>query len=180
MPLSAGDAVIVSSVRDTLYRISKRDGAMAARARIESTQSAAAALRADTLVLATYSGVVLGVNATSLATLWRVDTGAPVLAAPVVAHDGTIHILNRNSEIWRIAGGTGRKIATLPGAVGTSFTLVRDRYIIGSLDGTLWLTRLDGTVVAEHTFNQSIAAPVAVHGGAVYVPLRRGRLVKLR
>jgi hypothetical protein len=38
---------------------------------------------------------------------------------------------------------------------------------------------MNGAIVAEHKFNDSISAPVAVHGGALYVPLLRGRIVKL-
>ena len=77
-------------------------------------------------------------------------------------------------------GGKGTQVTKLPGSATTSFTLARDRYIVGMVDGTLTTTTLDGRVVSQHRFNDSVVAPVVVQGGALYVPLLRGRIVKMR
>ncbi|MGQ0562617.1 MAG: outer membrane protein assembly factor BamB family protein [Gemmatimonadota bacterium] len=194
-PVSHGDALIIVTTLDTLYRVSKKDGAMLGRGHIESSVSAPVATSGGLLVLATHAGIVLGVDAASLQARWRVDTGAPILAAPVIARDGAIHVLNRAGELWRVteaeaeaeaeAGAdAGRveavKVADLDMAVTSSFTLARDRYVIGTVNGTVLVTDLAGTVVAQHRFNDSIAGPIAVRAGALYVPLLRGRIVKLR
>lgn len=179
-PLSAGDALIVGTSADTLYRIAKQNGAVTARAAVTGSMSAAPAMNGDTIIVGTHEGDVLGVSAQSLRTLWRVRTGAPILAAPIAAQNGTVHVLNRAAELWRIRGGSATKVRAFDGGVTTSFTLARDRYVIGFVNGTLLVTDMDGNVKAEHKFNDSVAAPVAVRGGALYVPLLHGRVVKLR
>lgn len=178
-PLSVGDALIIGTSADTLYRVTKRDGAIVARGHISSSLSAAPAVAGDTLILATHSGDVLGVNAISLRTLWRASTGGPILAAPVVSRDGTIHVMNRDAAIFRIRHGNATKVAAFDSGATSSFTLARERYIVGLINGTVIITDMNGKVIAEHKFNDSVSAPVAVRAGALYVPLLRGRVVKL-
>jgi outer membrane protein assembly factor BamB len=179
-PVSFGDAIIIAAQTDTLYRLTKKDGSISARAHLEAGVAAPMAISGDVLVLPTYGGAVVGISATTLRSVWRVDTGAPVLAAPAVGADGTIHVINRNAEIWRISAGHGARVAQLGGTVGSSFTLLSNRYVIGRIDGSLLITDLNGHVVAEHKFNDSVAAPVAALHGALYVPLRHGGIVKLQ
>jgi outer membrane protein assembly factor BamB len=179
-PISVGEALIVATTLDTLYRISKRDGAVLKRGHIASSVSALPAVAGDTLIIPTHSGALLAVDANTLETRWRIDTGAPILAAPVISSDNTIHIANRDAQIWRVRNGSGTKVAQLDGAVTSSFTLARNRYVLGMVDGTVVVTDMDGAVVAQHKFNDTVAAPISVHGGALYVPLMRGRIVKLQ
>jgi outer membrane protein assembly factor BamB len=179
-PVSIGETLIVATTLDTLYRIAKRDGTIVTRGHIASSVSAPPAVMGDTLIVPTHSGAVLGVDGTTLQTRWRVDTGAPVLAAPIADRDNTIHVANRDVAIWRIRGGNGTKVAQLDGAITSSFTLARDRYVLGTIDGTVLVTDLNGRTVAQHKFNDTVAAPISVHGGALYVPLLRGRIVKLQ
>jgi len=180
VPVDAGDAIIVATTTDTLFRLAKKDGAALARRKIESAVAAAPALSGDTLVLPTYSGAVIAVSATSLEPLWKVDTGASVTAAPIIDGGGVTHVINRNAEIWRIEAGRGSRVVSLGGAVAGSFTLVRNRYIVGKLDGTVVFTDLAGRVITQHRFNDSVVAPVAVHAGGVYVPFRHGGIAKLQ
>lgn len=178
-PLSAGDALIVSTALDTVYRIAKRDGAVLSRGHIESSLSAPAALDGNLLVLVTHAGLVIGLDANTLAPRWRASVGAPILAAPVVDRTGTIHVLDRDGSIWRLDNGQAARVTELKGAVTSAFTLARDRYVVGMVDGTVKVIALDGRVVAEHKFNDSVSAPIVVHAGALYVPLLHGRIVKL-
>ncbi|MGQ0813213.1 MAG: outer membrane protein assembly factor BamB family protein [Gemmatimonadota bacterium] len=179
-PVGIGAVLIVTSTLDTIYRIAKRDGAIQARGHIDSSVSAPPALAGDLIILPTHGGSVLAVDTATLEVRWRVDTNAPVLAAPIVARDGTIHVINRDSEVWRITDGQGTKIVSLNGTVTTSFTLARERYVVGMVDGSVLVVAPDGRIIAQHKFNDSVAAPVAVHAGALYVPLLSGRIVKLR
>ena len=64
--------------------------------------------------------------------------------------------------------------------VSASLTLARDHLLLGSYDGTLTAVSLDGRVAWTYPFDDSIVAPVAVGDQSVYVPLLRGRIVKLR
>ena len=178
--LNYGDAIIAASNGDSIFAISKQSGAVLRRARLESAVAAPPALYGDTIVLATHSGSAYALDAKTFRTLWRVDTGAPIMAAPVVTGDGVIHLLNRNTDIWRVRNGAGVKVATLDGAATASFTVARDRYVIGAVDGTLYVTDRSGHVVAKHHFNEGIYAPVMIGGGALYATLGRGRIVKLR
>lgn len=179
-PVSHRDALIVGTAGDTLVRVAKHDGAVQARGTIDNTISATPALSGDTLIVPTQAGMVLGIDARTLRPLWRVETGAPVLAAPIVGSDGIVHVLNRDAAIWRIENGRGTRVADLDGGATSSFTLVRDRYIIGLVNGTLLITDLNGAIVTQHQFNDSVAGPVAVRGGALYVPLLHGRVVKMQ
>lgn len=178
--VSHGDELIVVSGMDSIYRVAKQSGAVLARSHLPSSIVGAPALSGDTLVIATYAGTVLGIDARTLAPIWRVDTGAPIYATPAVGRDGVVHALNRNAEVWQISGGKGKKVASFGGAAATSFTLARDRYVVGKVDGTVVVADMNGNVIAQHRFNDSVAAPIAVGGGALYVPLARGRIVKLR
>lgn len=179
-PVSFEDVLIVATAGDSVYRVNKRDGAIQRRAHIESTPSAPPALHDGLLVFATHGGVLLGVDANTLETRWRAALDAPILAAPAISSDGIVHVVTRNATLWRVTNGSAVKVADLDGAVTTSFTVAQDRYIIGMVDGTLVITDRDGRVVTEHKFNDSVSAPVVVHDGALYVPLLRGRIVKMR
>ena len=178
--LNYGDAIIAASNGDSIFAIAKQNGAVLRRGKIESAVSAPPALHGDTIVLSTHSGVAYGVDARTFRTLWRVDTGAEILAAPAITNDGVVHVLNRNAEIWRIRNGVGTKIASLGGAATASLTVAHGRYVIGRVDGTLFVTDMSGHVVASHHFNEGIYAPAMVGGGALYVTLGRGRIVKLK
>lgn len=178
--LSHGDAIIAVTGSDSIYAIDKRAGTIVRRGKLESSVAAPLAQRGDTIVAVTHGGAVYGVSASTFAKLWQVDTGAPVLSAPAITEDGTIHVMNRNGELWRIIGGRGAKVAQIAHAVVGSFTVARDRYVVGDVDGTLTVADRSGRVVAEHHFNDGIYAPVAVGGRALYITLGRGRLVKLQ
>lgn len=178
--LSAGDAVFVPTTLDTLYRLSARDGAITAKTALASTISAAPAFAMGEVVAVNFAGDVIAFDATSLAQRWRIQTGKRILAAPVITSDGVIHVMNRDAVIWQIAAGQGRRITSLGGAVTTSFTVARARYVVGTIDGRVVITDLHGRRIVEHKFNDSVGAPIAVRDRALYVPLLRGRIVKLQ
>ena len=180
LPIDDGDFLIITTTNDSLFRLNKSDGAIVARGALDRAASATPARAGDTLVVPQFSGRVVAVSARDFHELWHVDTGAAVSAAPVITSDGVVHVLNRNAEIWRVRDGRGTRVASLGGAAAGSFTVTRNRYIVGRLDGTLLITDFDGRVVAQFKFNDSIPTPVAVQDGAVYVPFAHGRIVKLQ
>ena len=181
-PVAHRGSVLVTTVRDTLYRIERASGRIAARAALPATVSAAPALVADTLYLPLQTGDLVAYQLPDLEELWRAPFGAPILAAPVVGQDGSLYVLNRSAELWRVRLGAraGEKLASLDGAARASLAVTRDRLLVGRLDGKLFLLDMDGRVVWERDFEDSIVAPVTVADGALYVPLLRGTIVKLR
>lgn len=181
-PVPHRESLLVTTVRDTLYRIERGSGRIAARAALPGTVSAAPTLVADTIYLPLQTGDLVAYQLPQLEELWRAPFGAPILAAPVVGQDGSLYVLNRSAELWRVRPGAraGEKLASLDGAARASLAIARDRLLVGRLDGKLFLLDMDGRVLWERDFEDSIVAPVTVADGALYVPLLRGTIVKLR
>ena len=181
-PVPHRESVLVATARDTLYRIERSSGNILARAALPSTVSAAPALVDDTVYVPLQTGDVVAYQLPELEELWRAPFGAPILAAPVVGPDGALYVLNRDAELWRVRAGAraGEKLASLNGAARASLAATRDRLLVGRLDGKLFLLDMEGRVLWERDFEDSIVAPVTVADGAIYVPLLRGTIVKLR
>lgn len=181
-PVLAGGQVLVVSRADTLYGLEQADGTIARRLELPAGASASPAVTDGTMLVPTHQGQLVAVALDSLAVSWITSVGAPILAAPVVAPDGTIYLLNTAGEVWRVppGGREAERLVALGGAARSSLTLARDRLIVGLLDGSLFLLRPDGTRVWELDLEDSIVAPVAVSGGAIYVSLLRGSLAKVR
>lgn len=180
-PLDAGDRIIVFTTSDSVFAMRKSDGGITARGSTRSSPSAPPALSGNTVLVAMQDSSIVGYDAQNLNQLWRVQTSSPVLAAPVVGENGDAYAVSRDGTVYRIREGRAQTIAALGRAVSASVTLARGHLLVGSYDGTLLaVTTSDGKVVWQHKFNDSIIAPVAVGGQAVYVPLLRGRIVKLR
>lgn len=174
--------LVVASKADTLYALEVEGGRIARKAPLHASVSAPPAVAGDLLVLPTQAGELVAVRLPELELAWRTSLGAPVLAAPVVSADGAIHALSSQGEVWRVppGGRSAQRLATLGGAARASLTLARDRLIVGLLDGRLFLLGLDGSTVWELDLEDSIAAPVALAQGAIYVPLLRGALAKVQ
>ncbi|MBI4410439.1 MAG: PQQ-binding-like beta-propeller repeat protein [Gemmatimonadetes bacterium] len=181
-PVPWHDRLLVATASDTLFVLDRDAGAVVGRMALPAGVAAAPALSGDTVVVPLFSGDAVALVLPELTQAWRAALGAPVLAAPVVAPNGAVYLLTRAADLWRVppAGGTAEKIAALGGAARASLTLVRDRLLVGRLDGTLFLLRTDGSVVWRKDLEDSIVAPVTAHAGALYVPLLRGTIVKLQ
>ena len=178
--IDAGDHLVAFTASDSVFALRKNDGAVIARGRLPGTPSAAPALADRTIIVPVHPGNVVGVDVTTLAVSWQVDAAAPVLTAPAVAEDGSSYVAARDGSVYRIRAGRAERIAQVPHALSSSLTLARDHLLLGSYDGTLSALALDGSVVWTYGFNDSIVSPVAVGDQAVYVPLLRGRIIKLR
>jgi outer membrane protein assembly factor BamB len=179
--IDAGSHLVAFTATDSVFALRKLDGGLLARTRIGATPSALPALSGNTIVIPTQTGLVYGIDATSLATVWQVQADGPVHTPPAVTSDGNIYVASRNGTLYRIrAGGEIEKLGELGHAVSPSLTLTRNHLLVGSYDGTLLAVNLDGSVAWKHQFDDSVVAPVAVADGAVYVPLLRGRIVKLQ
>jgi outer membrane protein assembly factor BamB len=178
--VDAGAHVIAITNHDSVFALRKNDGGLLAGGLVPGTPSAAPALSGNTLIVPVQPGAIVGLDANTLQQLWRVDTTAPVLAAPVVTRDGTAYVAARDGTLYRIRDGRAETIAQLGHAITSSLTLVRDHLLLGSYDGTLLAVSLDGRVVWTQRLDDSIIAPVAVGDGAIFVPLLRGGIAKLR
>jgi hypothetical protein len=90
-------------------------------------------------------------------------------------------VLTRDAGVWQISqSGAAHRIAGLGGAATGALTAIRDRLLVGRLDGVLFLLDLDGNTLWQHDFEDSIVAPVAVRDGNLFVALLRGDLIKLQ
>lgn len=178
--VGAGAHLVVFTNGDSVYTLRKNDGGVVVRGTIGGTPSATPALSGTTLIVPTHQGNVIGVDVNTLRTLWTVEVGSPVLTAPAVTRDGSAYVAGRAGALFRIRDGRGEQLAQLEHSIAGALTLTRDHVLLGSYDGTLIAARLDGSIAWKHKFNDSIVSPVAVRDQAIYVPLLRGRIVKLR
>jgi outer membrane protein assembly factor BamB len=153
---------------------------MEASAAMTGTATAPAALSGDQLLVPVHPAAVAWYQARTLV-LTRLDTvDAPVLAAPAVDARGSAYVLSRHATLWRLDQAGAVRLASLEGAARESLTLAANGVLVGRLDGTLVLLRHDGTEVWRQHYRTSIRAPVALAGGAAYLGLLSGRLVKLQ
>ena len=180
-PVPWGGHIVVVGARDTAYLVGADDGEIGTRVALDAAASGLPALRDDLMVLPLRGGELAGVDLELGEVLWRSPVGTDVLAAPVIAEDGAIYVLNAHGEVWRVPPHErhATRIAALGGAARESLTLVRDGLLVGRLDGTLYLLDRSGDVLWERSLGGSIHAPVAVADGAIFVPLLDGRLSKL-
>jgi outer membrane protein assembly factor BamB len=173
-------SIFVVSTADSLYRLDAERGGILARVALPGTVSAPPLLADGLLILPMQSGRLAGFRLPTLDSIWSADLGTAIQAAPVVA-GGAIFALSRDATVWRIGfDGAARRIVSLGGAVTAALTAVRDRLLVGRLDGTLVLLDLQGQELWRHDFGDSIVAPVAVQRGGLYVALLRGDLVKMQ
>ncbi|HEX7049122.1 MAG TPA: PQQ-binding-like beta-propeller repeat protein [Longimicrobiales bacterium] len=179
-PVVDATAVVAATTADTLYWLARGTGEVVARHALAAGVSAEPRRAGERLYLPLHSGAVAAYDLAGRRPLWRAETGEPILAAPVVARDGTVYVLNRAAGVWRIApDGAATPMAELGGAARGSLTLAGERLLVGLLDGTLLALDTTGATVWSERLDDSIVAPVAVAGGAIYVPLLRGTVVKL-
>lgn len=180
-PVGAGGAVLVATRTDTLYHLEPTSGAVVASTPLEAGVSAPPVVRSDVVLIPLYSGVVAGYDAEARVVRWRVDLGAPSLAAPAVSPRGDAYLLTEEAAVWRIpaGGGPAERIAELGGAAVGALTLAGDRLIVGRLDGTLYGLATDGTVLWRARLGDSIVVPPAVDGSGVVAALRRGTVARV-
>jgi len=180
-PVPFDDDVFVVTTADSVYRLDGANGRITARGSLPATPAAPLVLRRDTLIAALHSGEVAALHVEEMKVAWTATVDAPILAPPAVADDGAVYVLTRDASVWRISGARDvRRIAALGGAATGAFTLARGGLLVGRLDGTLFLLDLEGNIIWQMDLGDSIVAPVSVYGGAVYVPLLHGDIVKLQ
>jgi outer membrane protein assembly factor BamB len=179
-PLDVGDGIVVFTTSDSVFTLRKADGAVTARAMTRSTPSASPAIAGATIVVPMQDSSIVGLNVRTLAEVWRLKASSPVLTTPVVTSTGDVYAASRDGMLYRIRDGRYENVGDVGHAISPSMTLVREHLILGSYDGTLIAMSMNGQVVWKHKFNDSVVAPVAVGDQAIYVPLLRGRIVKLR
>lgn len=179
-PIPHGGDVWVATVRDSLYRIRASDGQVTKRIALSGTPSAPGLLRGERLTLPVFPNHVVTVDVGRGTVSDRVALSAPVLAAPLPGDGGVSVLLTRSGDLLTLGAGADlRTVVRLGGSVTTSFARIGADFAIGRLDGALFLVDSGGRTLWRRDFDDSIVAPVAAHGGALYVPLFRGDIVKL-
>lgn len=181
-PVLVDGRLFVGTIRDTLYVLEAEGGEIVDRLPVPDRISAAPAARGGTLYVPLMSGHMLALDAETGEERWRAYVGGPLLAAPVVTQDGTAYTLSRSGDVWSVsADGRPTRLAHLESAATEALTVTRNAVLVGLLDGRLVaLSRTDGRELWSLDLGDSVQTPPAVQDGAIYVPLRRGRLVKLR
>jgi outer membrane protein assembly factor BamB len=179
-PLDAGDRIVVFTASDSIHALRKSDGAVAVRAAIRSSPAASPAISGTTIIVPMQDSSVIGYDMRDLRELWRLRTSSPVLTAPVVTSSGDAFVGARDGNLYRIRNGAAQLLANVGHAISPSLTLARDHLLLGSYDGTVLAVNMSGQLVWKFQLNESVVAPVAVGDQSVYVPLLRGRIVKLR
>jgi outer membrane protein assembly factor BamB len=178
-PLDLGDRIAVFTGADTVYALKKSDATMTAHAVISSTPSAPPSVAGNTIIVPMQDSTIVGLDAVTLGEKWHARTSSPVLTAPVVAANGDAYAAARDGTLYRIRNGELTQIVNVGHAISPSLTLARGHLLLGSYDGTLLAVTTEGAVVWQHKFDDSIVAPVAVGDQSIYVPLLRGRIIKL-
>jgi outer membrane protein assembly factor BamB len=181
-PVPYRDLLLVAARNDSIYALTRANGRIVARAPIGGHASAPPALAGDTLYLPLEAGGIVALGLPAMARLFRAGGSAPVLAPPALGADGTVYFLDSSAELWKLPPGSASasRLASLGGAARGGLTLTASGLLVGRLDGVLTLVRLDGGTTWTTRLDGSIAAPAAVVGGAAYVPLQGGRIVKIQ
>ncbi len=180
-PVAWGSDLVLITTRDSMLRVDRATGRMQPGVHLPGSSSAPVALDGDRMLVPLHPGVLHAIALPGMTTQWSVVVGAPILAAPAIDTNGDAYVLTRTADVWRIEpSGAARRIAALGGAATSSLTLTADGLLVGTLDGVVHMMQRDGTILWQRTFPRSVRSPVAVHGGAIYVPLGDGRLVMLR
>ena len=178
-PLDLGDRIVVFTSADSVYAMRKSDGGLVAQGATSASPSAAPAVSGNTIIVPMQDSSVAGFDARTLVQQFRVRTASPVLTAPAVDERGDAYFGARDGTVYRLRAGQLEAIGNIGHSISPSMTLARDHLVLGSYDGFLIAVKLDGKVAWKHRFDDSIVAPVAVGDQSVYVPLMRGRIVKL-
>ncbi len=181
-PIVVGDRLIVATTGDSLLALDVETGRVDARVALPASVSAPPALAGRSLVLPLRSGELLALDASELEERWRVGLDGPVLAAPAIASTGEVFVLDRTASVWVVgADGTPRRLVNLGGAARGSLTLVENALLVGLLDGRFMaVDRQMGRVLWTVDLGDSVWAPAVVQDGSIFVPLRRGAVVKIR
>jgi outer membrane protein assembly factor BamB len=181
-PVLLGDRLVVSTIRDTIYALDREGGEILDQRPVPSRVSAAPASDTSTLYLPLRSGHVLALETDGLEERWRAHVEGPVLASPVARRDGTVFALAGSGGVWSISpDGQPTKLADLGSAAVGGLTVTANAVLVGLLDGRLVaLSPDDGRELWTVKLGDSVVNPPVVQDGCIYVPLRRGRVVKLR
>ncbi len=181
-PVITDDRLLVATIRDTLYAVDIEDGDLLERRPVPARVSATPASGRGTVLLPLQSGHVLALDEESLEERWTAYVEAPVLAAPVLARDGQAYVLTTAGVLWSVSPeGDPVRVCDLGAAATGALTLTANAVIAGLLDGrVVAISRDDGSVLWSLEIGDSVNSPPVVQDGAIYVPLRRGRVAKLR
>jgi len=177
-PILHGDALLIATSADTLYRIATGNGQVLARAALGGTASADPLVLNNRLYVPLHDSEVITYDALTLSEQARTPTASPVLSSPQAI--GTeVFVLTQASELYRLGDGPAQQVASFNGASRGSLTAAGDRLLVGLLDGRLLVVDREGKIRGQVHLGGSIAAPATVADDGIYVGLLRGTMIKL-
>lgn len=177
-PILSGQTILTGTTTDSIYALDRADGRVLRRAALPGTPTAPAQVAGNALVLPTNEGGLVTIDLATLDVLARVPLSAPVFAQPQVL-GGTVYVLDRDGVVWRLGRGLER-VVDLGSAAREAFLAVDNQLVAGLLDGTVRGIDTSGKTLWQYKGERSAAAPIAAAGGALYVSLLNGELLKLQ
>ncbi len=181
-PVLDGERLIVGTIADSLLVLDASTGNLVGSVALPGSLSAPPAASGSLLYLPLSSGELVAVPAAGGEPVWRARLGGPVLAAPVLSRTGDVFALDRSGTVWRVPpDGRPERLTELGSAATGSLTLVENAVLVGLLDGRfVAVDRTDGSILWTLELGDSVTAPAVVKGGQIFIPLRRGAVVKAR
>ncbi len=181
-PVIVGDRILVATAQDSLFALSADQGEVVARIGLGGQASAVPAVEGERIYVPLQNGEMVALAGLDLDEEWRVQTDGPILAPPAVDSERNVYLLDRTGVVWTVSPmGQNRRLAELGSTATGSLTLTQNALLVGLLDGRLIaLDRHSGETLWTRVMGDSMVSPMIVKDGFIFVPLRRGRVVKLR
>jgi outer membrane protein assembly factor BamB len=178
--LRLADGLLVAT-DDSLYRLADSSGTVDARVGLPATVIGIPAWQGDTLVVATASGHIVGLDGRDLRVLWSVEAGSSFFGGPALARD-TAFAVSLRGELWHVplTHPDGARAVPLDAAVRAAPTPTRSGVLIGTLGGEIVLVRGDGAILPRGRVEGPIEQPPIVLDGMMYVIDGKGRLYAWR
>ena len=185
-PLLYQQRLFIGNTSGTLYCLERATGdvrwkyELPANTRWKGIRSSPAADE-GTVVFGADDGWLYALNTETGALRWKVDTGSPLIAAPLV-QGGVVYIGNRAGTLLAVGRETGnilwRCAAGAP--VVANAVPAGDLIIVGTLAGRVLGVRMsDGTTAWATELGGPVSAGGAVAGTTVYVGTLRKQIVAL-
>lgn len=171
-PVVADGTVYAGAHNGTFYAVNTTTGDVAwTKDGSFTTETGRAASVTGGVVFAADGSSLVAMDASSGATEWTFDTGAPIESAPAVV-DGTVYVGSNDDRVYAIDGADGSKVweYTTGGSVKSGPAVADGRVYVGSSDNAVYA--LDAATGAKHwstpTGGDVVSTPT-VADGTVYV-----------
>jgi outer membrane protein assembly factor BamB len=178
VPVAVAGGVIVATAADSLYLLTRDNGAIRVRRGTQGTVLAAPALADSLLVFGTTGGRVEACDTATLATRWSLDVGSEVIGAIAVQGD-TAFVLTHDGDLWWVPlDAPSHATHTALGVVARGGpTPVAGGVLVASVTGQLALVDARGARRWTAQIKPPVVQPVTVDGRFFVAVSERGEVV---